>query len=225
MYQTMSMEEGTPFTGASPAQIDLIGTLAAAFQTIFAPVATAWTKRFSPRRVIFLGATLFFTASMLASYSVHIWQFLLTQGFLLGLATCFSYLPAATIAPTWYTKHRGVAMGIILSGTGIGGLVWAPVIHILNEKFGFRIALRIAGSVTAAAISVGGLVLDWDPVTKKRLAAEKQRLKTRPHSRIRALWEIPLVDWRIARSPKFVLQLMSSLLQASGYFTPVFFFC
>jgi len=221
----MSLQPGTPFTGASPAVIDLIGTLSAAFMTIFAPLATAWTKRFGPRNVIFLGATLLFVASMLASYSVHVWQFLLTQGFLMGFATSFSYLPAVTVAPTWYTSRRGLAMGIILSGTGVGGLVWAPVIHILNDKFGFRNALRVSGAVTTALVAAGGFILDWDPQTKKRHEAEIARLKTRPQSRIRAMWDIPLVDWRIARSRMFVGQLLSSLVQAMAYFTPVFFFC
>lgn len=224
LYQTMSQQPNTPFTGASPAAIDIIGTLSAAFMTIGAPLATAWTKRFSPRIAVLIGAGLSFLSAILASYSQHLWQFILTQGLLMGLGTCFSYMPAATVAPMWFGKRRGLAMGIILSGTGVGGLVWAPVMHILNENLGFRNALRISGSITTALVVVGALVLDWDPVSKQRIEAENARLASRPHSRLRSLWDIPLVDMRIARSAKFGGQLFATFLQSAAYYTPVFFF-
>ncbi|BEJ15428.1 hypothetical protein CspHIS471_0500330 [Cutaneotrichosporon sp. HIS471] len=163
LYQRMSEEPNTPFTGASPVAIDIIGTLSAAFMTIGAPIANAWTKRFSPRVAVLIGAGLSFTASMLASYSQSLWQFILTQGFLMGLGTCFSYMPAATVAPMWFGRRRGLAMGIILSGTGIGGLVWAPAMHALNENLGFRNALRISGAVTTTLVAIGAFILDWDP--------------------------------------------------------------
>jgi hypothetical protein len=40
----------------------------------------------------------------------------LTQGLLLGLGTCLSYIPAVTVTPGWYDKRRALAMGIVLSG-------------------------------------------------------------------------------------------------------------
>ncbi|CAK9781795.1 MFS general substrate transporter [Cutaneotrichosporon oleaginosum] len=224
LYQSMSQQPNTPFTGASPAAIDIIGTLSAAFMTIGAPLATAWTKRFSPRVAVLIGAALSFAAALLASHSTALWHFILTQGFLMGLGTCFSYMPAATVAPMWFGRRRGLAMGIILSGTGVGGLVWAPVMHALNEHLGFRNALRISGGVTTALVAAGALVLDWDPVSKARIEVEKARLAARPRSRLRSLWDVPLVDMRIARTGKFGGQLLATFLQSAAYYTPVFFF-
>lgn len=138
LYQAMSLEPDTPFTGATAAGIDIIGTLTAAFQTIGAPVATAFIRRFSPRVAIFTSAALFLASSLLASYSRQLWQFVLSQGVLMGIATCFAYMTPCTVAPTWFSARRGLAMGVILSGTGIGGLVWAPAIQALNASLGFR---------------------------------------------------------------------------------------
>jgi hypothetical protein len=39
LYEQLSHEPNTPFTDASPAEIDLIGTLSVAFMTIGAPLA------------------------------------------------------------------------------------------------------------------------------------------------------------------------------------------
>lgn len=223
LYESMKSTPGTPFYKSSPAMIDLIGTLSASFMTIGAPISSAWTKRFSPRRVVIMGGLLFFLGSVLASISTHLWQFLLTQGLLGGLGISFCYMPAVTVAPPWFTGRRGLAMGIIMSGTGVGGLVWAPVIQHLNASFGYRNALRISAGISSALIIVGGLFIDWDPVSKERFAEENARLAQRPHSLLRKIWEIPLIDWRVARSRKFAAQLVSGSLQAGAYYTPVFF--
>lgn len=231
LYQAMSLEPNTPFTGSSAAAIDIIGTLTAAFQTIGAPVATAFIRRYTPRVAIFTSAALFLASSLLTSYSQHLWQFVLTQGILMGLATCFAYLTPCTVAPTWYGARRGLAMGLILSGTGIGGLVWAPAIQALNAALGFRNAQRVSGGITTALVVVAGFIIDWDPATKARHAAERERDRAmnaereaqglKKRRRVRIFTPVP---WRTARSGKFCAQLLSSMLQSAGYYTPVFFF-
>jgi MFS family permease len=115
-------------------------------------------------------------------------------------------------------------MGIALSGTGVGGLVYSPFMQALNESMGFRNSLRISGVITTVCILVGGFTLDWDPATKVRIEAEKAARRRRPHGRVRAFWDIPLVNWRIARSSKFSAQMLAAALQAAAYYTPVFFF-
>lgn len=218
LYERMTHERNTPFTGASPAEIDLIGTLSVSFMTIGAPLSTALSKRHSPRVIVASGGLLFAISSIAASFSQRLWQFQLTQGLLLGLSTCLAYMPAVTVAPTWYGARRGLAMGIILAGTGVGGLVWAPIIHAMNDNLGFRNALRLSGSVSGGLIMAASIVLDWDPVTKVRLATERAR---QPKAK---LWQIPLIDWHTAKTRKFALQLLGSSLQSAAYYTPVFFF-
>jgi MFS family permease len=188
------------------------------------PLVIGWTRAFSPRRVIFIGAVLYLAASLLASFSQKLWQFVLTQGMLAGIATCCSYMPAVTVAPMWYGQHRGLAMGVMLAGTGVGGLVFSPMMHALNEALGFRNSLRVSGAITTACIVIGGIVLDWDPTTKARLEMENAARRRLPGGRFRALWDIPLVNWRIARSKSFAAQVVAGGLQAAAYYTPVFFF-
>ncbi|KAJ7314497.1 major facilitator superfamily domain-containing protein, partial [Mycena albidolilacea] len=53
------------------------------------------------------------------------------------------YFPILTIAPTYFDRHRSFAMGCILSGSGIGRLVMAPVLQVLLDRCGFRRALCI----------------------------------------------------------------------------------
>ena len=201
--------------------------------TIGAPLASAWTKVYTPRTVTLIGGTLLLLANTLASFSTQLWHFLLAQGVLLGCATCLSYIPAVTIAPGWFDTRRGLAMGIILSGTGVGGVVWAPALRALNAAIGFRNTLRLTGGIGFALVSAAAMALEWDPASAARIAAERpsppSRSPRRSHRLFSALrsilrTRIPLVNWRIANSRLFVAEAAGAALQAAAYYTPVYFF-
>jgi MFS family permease len=222
-YETLSHDAGSPFYGSSPAMIDLIGTLNISLMTIGAPYATAWTKQFNPQFVIWAGGLLFSLASLLASFSEHMWQLQLTQGLLSGLGTCLTYMPAVTVTPTWFSARRGLAMGIVLSGTGIGGVVWAPILHALVTKTGWRNSLRISSAIAFVLISAAAPVMRWDAATVLRFKAEAQASRSGRGFLVN-LFRVPVVDFRIARSRKFLAQALGSAFQSAAYYTPVFFF-
>ncbi|KAH8820728.1 major facilitator superfamily domain-containing protein [Xylogone sp. PMI_703] len=220
LYETMSHEPNNPFTGASPALIDLIGTISISLMTIGAPFSVAWAKRFSPRSVSLVGGLIFGVAQILASFGTRLWHFELTQGVLLGVGTCMPYMAAVTVAPTWFSARRGLAMGIILAGTGVGGLVWAPALKALINSIGYRDTLRLSGALSFALILISSTPMTWEAQSQARINAENA-LQT---SRIRGIFVVPLVDWRVAKTRKFVAQGLGAIFQAAAYYTPVFFF-
>ena len=187
--------------------------------TMGAPIASSWTKAYSPRPVVLLGGLLLGLGNVLASFGTHFWHFLLTQGLLVGIGTSLSYIPAVTISPGWFNTRRGLAMGIILSGTGVGGVAWAPALRALNTKVGFRNTLRLTGAVGFVIIGVAGLVLKWDHESERRNRIEYPSTSG-GFRRVR----IPLVNWQVARSRTFLAQALGAVLQAAAYYTPVYFF-
>jgi MFS family permease len=215
----MSKQPNTPFTGATPAQIDLIGTLSIALMTIGAPFSTGWTKQYHPRYVIWASGLIYSTALVLASFSQSLWQFILTQGCLLGVGTCLTYMPSVTVAPTWFSLHRGLAMGIILAGTGVGGVAWPLAFRYLIEAVGFRNTLRITAGISFILICGSGTFMCWPESQIARIQAENAAA-----SRTSKFFRLPLVDWRVVRSRKFVAHALGAALQSAAYYTPVFFF-
>lgn len=216
VYQELYETLDGPFANASAAEIDLIGTLAVSLMTIGAPFASAWTKTYSPRSVSLFGGILFAIANIAASFGQKLWHFVLTQGLLLGCATCLSYIPAVTVAPGWFDQRRGLAMGIILSGTGLGGVAWAPLLRYLNSTIGFRNALRTTGVIAFVLITTSASILKWEP------AADAQRLRE-ALGRRRGL-NIPRANWSIVKSRAFAAHSSGAILQAAAYYTPVYFF-
>lgn len=220
LYDSMAKLPDNPFTDATPAQIDLIGTLSISLMTIGAPFSVAWAKRFSPRWVSFSGGVIFSLSLILASFGTRLWHFELTQGLLLGVGTCMSYMVAVTVTPTWFTARRGLAMGIVLAGTGVGGVIWAPVLKALIDVVGYRNSLRISGVFSFVLVAASSATMTWEAQAQNRINIENA---TRS-GRMDGILKVPLVDWRVAKSRKFAAQGLGAIFQAAAYYTPVFFF-
>jgi MFS family permease len=62
-----------------------------------------------------------------------------------GIGSSLFYFPILSLTPMYFDRHRGFALGLVLSGAGIGGLVLSPVMHTLITTVGISWALRILG--------------------------------------------------------------------------------
>ena len=186
--------------------------------TLGAPFAVAWAKLFRPQIVVCVGGLLFGLASVLASFGEKLWHFYLTQGLLLGVGTCMTFMPSMALSPTWFDKRRGLAMGFISAGTGFGGLVWAPAISAGIDHIGFRNTLRLTGAISAFLLCASGAALDWEPSMAAQLRAENVGRSAR-----QAIFRIPLPRKEILMQRKFIAQALGAAFQSGAYYTPVFF--
>ncbi|KIM93901.1 hypothetical protein OIDMADRAFT_35359 [Oidiodendron maius Zn] len=219
LYEAMALSQDTPFTGASSAQISLIGTLSVSLMTMGAPFVTTWTKLYSPRAVVCIGGAVFFAAHLFSSISHRLWQFVLSQGLLLGMGACMAYIPAVTVAPAWFDKRRALAMGIIISGTGVGGVIWAPALRAMIDRMGFRNTMRVSSSVSFVLIEAAGYFMKWEPNFHTAVLAENQA-----STRSRGIMLILPINWHVLKSRKFAAQALGAMLQSAAYSTPLFFY-
>jgi predicted MFS family arabinose efflux permease len=67
-------------------------------------------------------------AILLATWVSQGWHFVVVYGLIIGLGSCFgSLIPAQTCATTWFEKRRVLALALVLTGSGLGGSVSAPL--------------------------------------------------------------------------------------------------
>ena len=60
------------------------------------------------------------------------------------------YLPAVVSVTLYFEKRRSLATGLSMCGSGIGTIIFAPLVEILVDEYGWR----------GAALIMGGLVLN-----------------------------------------------------------------
>jgi MFS family permease len=75
---------------------------------------------------------------VLASQATSLWQFVLAQGLLVGVAGSATFAPIIADTSLWFSRHRGMAVSIIASGSYLAGTVWPPVVQHFIESAGWR---------------------------------------------------------------------------------------
>lgn len=124
-----------------------------------APFAAALMERFGIRAVTAFALMLIGAGSALTVLVNQSWQILLTWGLLIGLGTgSMALVFAATIANTWFSKSRGLVIGILTAGSAAGQLVFLPFIAMLAQDPGWRQASLL---IAAGALAVVPLVLKF----------------------------------------------------------------
>ncbi len=127
---------------------------------LFGPFAAAFMNRFGVRRVTISALTLI-AAGLLASLAMtQVWQLVLLWGVVVGIGTGLTAIVlAATVAARWFTKHRGLVVGLLSASSATGQLVFLPLIAELTGRFGWRLALIFVCGLLALAAIVALLLM------------------------------------------------------------------
>jgi len=108
---------------------------------------TGWlTDRFGSRCPILVCMMLFGASyASLSFLTPHLWH-LYAVFIILGLVgPGTSAVPHASLISRWFTERRGLALGLAMSGTAIGGVIWPVATRALMDQFGWRNAYAISG--------------------------------------------------------------------------------
>jgi MFS family permease len=147
-----------------------LGTLTA----ILAMPLTGWlADRVGSRRPILIclagfGA-LYASLSFLTPHLWHLYAVFLLLG-LLGPGT--SAVPHARLISRWFTDRRGLALGLAMSGTAIGGVIWPSATQRLMNWFGWRNTYAISGGA-ALLVAVPLLIFFLKEPSKPAQSSEQ----------------------------------------------------
>ena len=101
----------------------------------------------------------------LASQAANLWQFVLTQGVLVGVAGSATFAPIIADTSLWFTRNRGKAVAIIASGSYLAGTVWPPVVQHFIQTAGWRSTfLGIAVFCVATMLPLAFLLRQRSPL-------------------------------------------------------------
>ena len=114
-----------------------------------APLAGIALDRYGPRPVFALGVLLMAAGLWLSSRATSLNDLLLAYGVIVGCGLGVTGLgPVASVVAGWTTpSQRGRALGIAFAGTGVGSLVFVPLVNLLIAQFGWRGAYLILALV------------------------------------------------------------------------------
>jgi len=130
--------------GWSYTQISLASSLRGLEMGIFAPIVGFLVDRFGSRKLLLGGAIIIGIGLVVLSFTQSLLMFYLCFLLIaLGAGGCTSVVTMTAVA-TWFRKNVGLALGVMASGFGAGGLI-VPLIVFLIDESGWRITLVILG--------------------------------------------------------------------------------
>lgn len=72
------------------------------------------------------------------------WFVFMTQGVLMGLSISFVVQPALTVVGQHFNRHRALAMGLVSTGSAMGGIGFPLMLGHAFPKVGFAVSVRLA---------------------------------------------------------------------------------
>ena len=114
---------------------------------LLGPIAGILVDRYGARLVMAIGALVTGAAFALLGLTNSLWYFYLM--FLMMSVGMMGVLdiPIATMISNWFTRRRGLALGLALTGYGLGGLFMAPLASYLIDAVGWRWTFHTLGLV------------------------------------------------------------------------------
>lgn len=120
---------------------------------LMGPFAAALMNRFGVRTVA-IGALLLISVGLVGSLAmISVWQLVLLWGVIVGIGTGMTALVlGATIATRWFSRRRGLVVGMMTASTATGQLVFLPLLAELTERIGWRVALLLVVAIVLLAL-------------------------------------------------------------------------
>lgn len=112
-----------------------------------APFVGKLTDRYGPKKVVLWGALIAGAAFLLLNRADTVWHLyvlFMVAGIGMGGA---GVVPVSFAVSNWFTRRRGLAMGVAMSGIGLGAVLVTLLTSYLADAFGWRVAFFALGIV------------------------------------------------------------------------------
>lgn len=209
--------------GWSRAQLSTLQSVLALAAGLSTPLIGWLLDRVEARLVMVTGVVLSGLSFVLAS-QVHSFAPMLLAYCMLGLGIAFAtLLPVSLVVANWFSARRGMALGITMAGTTIGGMVMTMVANQAIARGGWR-----AGYLTLAApmflvamplvvVMVRTRPAGSAPTSVAQAAQALPGLEIREAMRARSFWLISLAQFCFALAASGAVLHLITYLIGIGY--------
>jgi MFS family permease len=120
---------------------------------------------------------------LLAGTAGSLLQFSLAHGLLIGFLGCSTtFAPLVADTSLWFTRRRGIAVAICISGNYLSGALWPPIVQYFIDTSGWRPTYIGIGIFCAASMLPLAFVLRRRPpvLSATSIAARARQFSERP---------------------------------------------
>ncbi|RYO97491.1 hypothetical protein DL764_007294 [Monosporascus ibericus] len=150
-------ERGSLFNESS-ANISWIGSIQSLMVFIIGAVIGPIYDRGYLKLLLLVGTFGLVFGHMMLSLCTEYWQVVLAQGFVVGIGGGCIFVPALAVVQPYFNSRLGLALGVVATGSSLGGIIYPIVFINLIDKVGFAWTTRIIGFIALGTLLIPILV-------------------------------------------------------------------
>jgi len=148
-------------------------------------ILTGWaTDKYGPRKTVAAGGFILGLGLVLTSQISAAWQLYLFYGLMVGFGLSIAFAPLVATASRWFISKRGLAIGIVVAGTGMGTVVMSPLARYLISVYEWRLSYIIIGLLAWLVVIPAALFLRRSPEEKGLLPLSKDTVADKGNSSV-----------------------------------------
>ncbi|KAF2845334.1 MFS general substrate transporter [Plenodomus tracheiphilus IPT5] len=146
-------------------QIALIGTMQMALMNSLAAVSGALCDQYGVK-YLYVGSGAGTTMALIVLSFLQpgqFWAVFMTQGLLMGLTIALGVQPALTVVGQHFKERQALAMGLVTTGSALGGIGFPLMFERMLPSIGFPNALRLAALKIGICYTIALLISTSKP--------------------------------------------------------------
>ena len=188
---------------------------------IFAIVMGHLSDKYGPRWVVMSGTILIALGYALTSQINAVWQLYVYFGVLVGIGMGAAYVPPLATVAKWYTFRRGLVLGVVAAGVGMGQIILPPFLKFLITEFGWRDSFVITGIMTCVFGLPAAMLLKNPPLTTNKDSENaiepESDWSTRQAVRAAPFWLLLIIFAALVFGTNIVMQHLVAHIEDNGF--------
>ncbi|KAJ8013675.1 hypothetical protein DPEC_G00032260 [Dallia pectoralis] len=133
-----------------------VGSLVSGVGLIASPVCSACVVNFGARPVTIFSGVMVSGGLMLSAFAPNVPFLIFSYGIVVGLGCGLLWAATLTITCQYFDKKRGLALGIVTTGSSVGGFLYATGQVEFIQLFGLDGCLMVIGALALNIIACAG---------------------------------------------------------------------
>jgi MFS family permease len=137
-----------------------------------AAIGTGWlADRYGARKIMVFCGLMMGAGYILSSRASALWQFFLTYAVIEAIGMSGIFGISSALVTRWFTRNRGLALGIVVSGSGLGTFLIVPGVERLINAMKLSPTFLVIGIAAGSLMIIGALLLrppPPEPTTARR---------------------------------------------------------
>jgi len=129
-----------------------------------AAIGTGWlSDRYGARKIMVFCGLMMGAGYLLSSRVDALWQFFLTYAVVEAIGMSGVFGISTALVTRWFTRNRGLALGIVVSGSGLGTFLIVPGVERLINAMKLSPTFFVIGIAAGSLMVIGALLLRLPP--------------------------------------------------------------